>query len=82
MEREACVCDHGFERSDLCAEIIIHDCPPVPVFCFLYSKIFPVTKMRLNVCFNEIGLFGLIAALIKGCSSYGRNGGQSTRGDG
>ena len=23
MEREACVCDHGIERSDLCAEIII-----------------------------------------------------------
>ena len=23
MEREASVCDHGFERSDLCAEIII-----------------------------------------------------------
>ena len=23
MEREACVCDHGFERSDLCAEKII-----------------------------------------------------------
>ena len=23
MEREACVCDHGFERSDLCEEIII-----------------------------------------------------------
>ena len=23
MEREACVCDHGFERSDLCAEIVI-----------------------------------------------------------
>ena len=23
MEREACVCDNGFERSDLCAEIII-----------------------------------------------------------
>ena len=21
MERETCVCDHGFERSDLCAEI-------------------------------------------------------------
>ena len=20
MEREACVCDHGYERSDLCAE--------------------------------------------------------------
>ena len=23
MKREACVCDHGYERSDLCAEIII-----------------------------------------------------------
>ena len=23
MERKACVCDHGLERSDLCAEIII-----------------------------------------------------------
>ena len=23
MEREACVCNHGFERSDLSAEIII-----------------------------------------------------------
>ena len=23
MEREACVCDYGLERSDLCAEIII-----------------------------------------------------------
>ena len=23
MEREACVCDHGFERSDLRAEIMI-----------------------------------------------------------
>ena len=23
MEREACVCDHGFERSGVCAEIII-----------------------------------------------------------
>ena len=23
MEREACVFDHGYERSDLCAEIII-----------------------------------------------------------
>ena len=25
MEREACVCDHGYERSDLCAEIIINN---------------------------------------------------------
>ena len=35
--------------------------------------------MRLNVCFNETALFGQFAALIKGCSSYGRNGGQPTR---
>ena len=26
-----------------------------------------------------MALFGLFAALIKGCSSYGRNGGQSTK---
>ena len=38
--------------------------------------------MRLNVCFNEMALFGPFVALIKGCSSYGRNGGQPTRGDG
>ena len=30
MEREACVCDHGLERSDLCAEIIII------IFLFLF----------------------------------------------
>ena len=29
MEREACVCDHGYERSDLCAEIIISRSTPV-----------------------------------------------------
>ena len=23
MEREPCVCDNGYERSDLCAEIIV-----------------------------------------------------------
>ena len=37
--------------------------------------------MRLNVCFNEMALFGSFAALIKGCSSYGRNGSQPTRED-
>ena len=55
---------------------------PDPRFLFLYSKLLPVTKMRLNVCFNEMALFGPFAALIEGCSSYGRNGGQPTRGDG
>ena len=51
-------------------------------FAFCTHKILPVTKMRLNVCFNETALFGPFAALIKGCSSYGRNGGQPTKGDG
>ena len=63
-------------------EVVYTIVPRSPFFCFLYSKIFPVTKMRLNVCFNEMALFELFAALIKGCSSYGRNGGQSTGGDG
>ena len=70
----------------------MYDCSPIPVLFFLYSKILSVTKrkeMRLNVCFNEMALFGpfaaLIEALIKGCSTYdrgSRNGGQSTRRDG
>ena len=34
MEREACVCDHGYERSDLCAEIIINN---IYIY-FLYFK--------------------------------------------
>ena len=32
MEREACVCDHGYERSDLCAEIIIIIITPEYIF--------------------------------------------------
>ena len=39
-------------------------------------------KNGLNVCFNEMALFRPFAALIKGCSSYSRNGGQLTRGEG
>ena len=38
MEREACVCDHGFERSDLRAEIIIiiiNNCTSVHVLISL-----------------------------------------------
>ena len=31
----------------------IHDCSPISVVCSSYSKILPVTKMRLTVCFNE-----------------------------
>ena len=55
---------------------------PGPRFLLFVLQNISGYKMRLNVCFNEIALFGLFAALIKGCSSYGRNGGQSLRGDG
>ena len=37
MEREACVCDHGFERSDLCAEIIIIIIIPNAQLPFVYQ---------------------------------------------
>ena len=37
MEREACVCDHGFERSDLCAEIIYRPAPTLPTHIFVQS---------------------------------------------
>ena len=33
MEREACVCDHGLERSDLCAEIIIIIIMTILLYC-------------------------------------------------
>ena len=39
MEREACVCNHGYERSDLCAEIII-------IISFLHVP--PVIKLFLS----------------------------------
>ena len=40
MEREACVCDHGFERSDLCAEIIIIIIIiPLHVYCRVIAAI-------------------------------------------
>ena len=36
MEREACVCVHGFERSDSCAEIIIINSE---LSCHIYHQI-------------------------------------------
>ena len=44
MEREACVCDHGYERSDLCAEIIIintwdAETPREPTHTVLYCNV-------------------------------------------
>ena len=40
MEREACVCDHGYERSDLCAEIIIIIIITTAVTTILILKIY------------------------------------------
>ena len=51
MEREACVCDHGFERSNLCAEIIIIIILNLIPFAFTYitckSTIDATSKLRL-----------------------------------
>ena len=52
MEREACVCDHGFERSDLCAEIIIIIIIIIP-YNSLYEG-FRTTKLRPS-CYNLLG---------------------------
>ena len=61
MEREACVCDHGLERSDLCAEIIIKcyklclllSVPPfqkIKFWCSLFHK-FMVVLVYHNLKF-------------------------------
>ena len=45
MEREACVCDHGYERSDLCAEIIIIIIHNMDFYLYLHvSEGVPVRK--------------------------------------
>ena len=46
MEREACVCDHGYERSDLCAEIII-------IIIIIRSLQLPKMVMSSLNCFSE-----------------------------
>ena len=60
--------------------------PRSPFFVFCapkYCRLQKRYKMRLGIiCFNKMALFGLFAALIKGCSSYGRNGGHPARGEG
>ena len=51
MEREACVCDHGFERSDLCAEIII-----IIIIPYLHAERSRVTRASFvsrNVTIRE-----------------------------
>ena len=37
MEREACVCDHGYERSDLCADNIVTPVMYLPTCTFVLS---------------------------------------------
>ena len=53
--------------------------PRSPFFAFCTTKVIPGIKCGLNICFNEMALFGPFAAFIKDCSSHGRNGGQPTR---
>ena len=48
----------------------MYDCSPIPVFCFLYSKIFVgyknEIKMRSKVCVNEMAPFGPFAPIVNG----------------
>ena len=60
------------DNMGLDMQYTIHDCSPIPVI-----RLF-IAGYKNAV---EMALFGLFAALIKGCRSYGRNGGQPTRGD-
>ena len=50
MEREACVCDHGLERSDSCAEIIIiiSTCHTA-TYCIVSRRIAPFHAVSLYV---------------------------------
>ena len=48
MEREACVCDHGFERSDLCAEIII-----IIIIIIIIVIIYEVCNLSHKINQNE-----------------------------
>ena len=56
----------------------IHDFFPIPVFCFVwalkYLRLHKLNKTRLNVCVNEMAPFELFAAVLKGCSTYDRDG--------
>ena len=52
MEREACVCDHGYERSDLCAEIIIIIIIALALYTYIYSRYF-ILFFDIDVTFSE-----------------------------
>ena len=53
MEREACVCGHGFERSDFCAEIIII----IIIMPLGQSRVYRVTQLRTGSvhCRESVG---------------------------
>ena len=46
MEREACVCDHGYERSDLCAEIIIIIITKFRIYIYIHLFIRELLRLR------------------------------------
>ena len=52
MEREACVCDQGFERSDLCAEIIIIITIIMPYISQIIARIVSETLLQTH----EVGM--------------------------
>ena len=53
MEREACVCDHGFERSDLCAEIIII------IIMIINSRNCSIRTQRHNIDADKFPMFSV-----------------------
>ena len=63
MEREACVCDHGYERSDLCAEIIIIIII-TPWYIFADLHISSVLLVPVYVAFRLHGLNEAIASVV------------------
>ena len=51
MEREqACVCDHGYERSGLCAEIIIIIIIIIPTFCYYFYPPPTIVHVFIHFC--------------------------------
>ena len=53
MEREACACDHGFERSDSCAEIIIifvPTSPTSPTYHLNFDEKWPTNSLPHTDC--------------------------------
>ena len=66
MEREACVCDHGYERSDLCAEIIII----IIIIIMVPPKRFDISPPDCGGCSESLDAFRFFLKLFKEKSEH------------